>query len=425
MVSFRLKTSRLPSPDPLAFPWNVPLAEWPDELAVRLPRGRHRHVVRFIESEGAFFACKEISSRLADREYRMLEYLKEEGLPVVDLVGVVDHRVSAEGEELDAVLITRHLTYSLPFGHLFAGPFPETSRDKVIDALAVLLARIHLQGFYWGDCSLGNALFRRDAGALVAHLVDTETGELHAQLSDGQRIHDLDIAKDNIAGGLYDLEARGKLDEGVDPIEVVGDLEQRYSDLWAELTRVEELQTNELWRIGERLRRLNELGFDTTELEIDEDQGETRVRFRPTVLEEGHHRKELERLTGIATSGENQARRLLQAMFGYRVWLSQRDGREVPEAVAAYLWIVERYEPTVAVIPDDLADRLEPPEFFHQVLDHTWYLSEQAGRDIGLVEGAQDFVANVLHELPSTEVILPDEDSPSASVQADGSDHWA
>ena len=39
--------------------------------------------------------------------------------------------------------------------------------------------RIHLAGFFWGDCSLSNALFRRDAGALCGRLVDAETGELH------------------------------------------------------------------------------------------------------------------------------------------------------------------------------------------------------------------------------------------------------
>ena len=34
--------------------------------------------------------------------------------------------------------------------------------------------------------SLSNTLFRRDAGEFAAYLVDAETGELHASLSDGQ-----------------------------------------------------------------------------------------------------------------------------------------------------------------------------------------------------------------------------------------------
>src|SRR5207247_5626162 len=67
--------------------------------------------------------------------------------------------------------------------------------------------RLHLAGFYWGDCSLSNTLFRRDAGALAAYLVDAETGEMHPRLSDGQRSYDIDIATENIAGEIYDLQA--------------------------------------------------------------------------------------------------------------------------------------------------------------------------------------------------------------------------
>ena len=43
----------------------------------------------------------------------------------------------------------------------------------------MLLVRLHLVGFWWGDVSLSNTLFRRDAGAFAAYLVDAETGELH------------------------------------------------------------------------------------------------------------------------------------------------------------------------------------------------------------------------------------------------------
>ena len=102
----------------------------------------------------------------------------------MDAVGVVTER----GEELEAVLITRHLDYSLPFRTLFArGSVPDLRR-RLLDAGAELLVRLHLGGFFWGDCSLSNTLFRRDAGALAAYLVDAETGELHPSLSDGQRL---------------------------------------------------------------------------------------------------------------------------------------------------------------------------------------------------------------------------------------------
>ena len=150
-------------------------------------RGIHRHVVRFVEYEGALgpklYALKELPVELAQREYRLLRALAADEMPVVEAVGVVSER----GGDLDAILITRHLDYSLPFRTLFArGSVPDLRR-RLLDAGAELLVRLHLGGFFWGDCSLSNTLFRRDAGALAAYLVDAETGELHPSLSDGQR----------------------------------------------------------------------------------------------------------------------------------------------------------------------------------------------------------------------------------------------
>jgi tRNA A-37 threonylcarbamoyl transferase component Bud32 len=49
--------------------------------------------------------------------------------------------------------------------------------------MVVLVARLHLIGLFWGDVSLSNTLFRRDAGAFAAYLVDAETAELHDQLT--------------------------------------------------------------------------------------------------------------------------------------------------------------------------------------------------------------------------------------------------
>ena len=409
MVALRLKTSTEPQPDFLHLPWTTPLDQWPDEFAVRLPRGRHRHVVRFIEHEGSYFALKELPPDLANREFELLTFLKEEHLPVVDLVGVAHERVDDAGEPLESVLITRHLTYSLPYLHLFAAPGSERLHEKLIDALTVLLVRIHLVGLFWGDCSLGNALFRRDAGNLVAYLVDTETGERQEQLSDGQRQYDIEIAKDNMAGGLFELEHLGKLGDGVDPLEVIDLLQIRYDELWAELTRTDAVGADEQWRIRDRLRRLNELGFDTAEMELVERNGTQVVMFRPAIVEEGHHRRKLSTLTGIDAE-ENQARRLLDAMRGYGMFLTEEAGRPLPEAVVAYRWLTERYEPTIAAVPEAQRGKLVDAEIYHQVLDHLWFLSEQAGHDVGLAEATESYVATVLERLPEERTLFTSDD---------------
>jgi hypothetical protein len=403
VVTLKLKTSFEPQPDFLALPWTEPLAGWPEQLAVRLPTGRHRHVVRFIERDGRYFACKEMSARLALREFDLLDHLKEENLPVVDLVGVALDRVGGDGAALDAVLITRHLPYSLPYFHLFTGPNTEGLHTRLIDALAVLLCRLHLGGFFWGDCSLGNALFRRDVGALAAYVVDTETGELHEQLTGGQRQLDLDIAAENIVGGLFELEAIGRLDSAVDPVDMTDLLVRRYRELWDELTRVDEIEGGELWRIHDRLRRLNELGFDTAEVELRGDDRRA-VRFRPVIVEEGHHRRELARLTGIAAE-ENQARRLLSDMRGYGCEVSRTDG-PLPEALLAYRWLSDRYRPTVDAVPAGLRGRLTEAELFNQVLDHLWFRSEASGRDVGLPTATRSYLAQVLAGLPTEEVVI-------------------
>ncbi len=108
--------------------------------------------------------------------------------------------------------------------------------DRLLDSLVGLLVRLHVAGFFWGDCSLSNALFRRDAGALSAYVIDVETSERHDHLSDGQRRLDLDIAYENVAGGLLDLQAGGRLVPDVDPFAVADNIESRYEGLWRELT---------------------------------------------------------------------------------------------------------------------------------------------------------------------------------------------
>ena len=74
--------------------------------------------------------------------------------------------------------MTRHLQYSLPYRSLFSHGLPHGSLPKILDALVVLMVRLHLSGFFWGDVSLSNVLFRRSAGEFAAYLVDAETGEL-------------------------------------------------------------------------------------------------------------------------------------------------------------------------------------------------------------------------------------------------------
>jgi Domain of unknown function (DUF4032) len=255
-------------------------------------------------------------------------------------------------------------------------------------------------------------LFRDDAGALEAYLVDAETGEQHPTLSNGQRTWDLELACERICGELFDLEAGELLPPGVDPIETSEELQRRYQALWDELTMEEVLRPEEQrYRIAERLRRLNELGFDADEVELIATADGSRLRIRTKVAASGQQRTQLFRRTGIVAD-ENQARRLLNDIASFRGYLEQRHGGPVSETVAAHRWLEEVYDPVVAAIPADLRDRLAPPEVFHEVLEHRWYLSERAGHDVGTTAAARSYIDTVLPEVPqplSTATEAPDD----------------
>ncbi|MDA2989170.1 MAG: DUF4032 domain-containing protein, partial [Actinomycetota bacterium] len=139
----------------LAFlPWDQPLEEWPEDVVVALPRGISRHIVRFVRLDGIVYAIKEVEWELAEREYRLLTDLNKRAVPAVEPVAVVRDRVDANGEDLPAALITRHLQYSLPYRALFSSTLRAETADRLLDALAVLLVQLHLTGFSWNDCSL-------------------------------------------------------------------------------------------------------------------------------------------------------------------------------------------------------------------------------------------------------------------------------
>jgi hypothetical protein len=394
-------------PDPtdlLKLPWSTPLLEWPRERLVVLPRGISRHVVRFVRISGTVYAVKEISEGLAQHEYELLRELSRLGIPTVQAVGVVANRMTPEGEPLDAALVTKHLRFSLPYRALFSRRMDADLEPKLLDALAELLVRLHLAGFAWKDCSLSNTLFRRDAGALSAYLVDAETGELRPSLSAGQRLQDLDIAETNLAGELLDLQMSEMLPESVDPLETAMSVISRYERLWAELTEPQTMGEDEWWRIERRLRRLNELGYDLAQIQINEKEGEPHVLVQTQVVDAGHHRRRLFSLTGMDV-GENQARRILNDLDTYRGQAVMPE-TEADEDTVARHWMTDVFQPVIEAVPAHLSSKLEPAEVFHEVLEHRWFLSEAQGSEVSMDAATRSYVDNVLRFRPDEKSFL-------------------
>ncbi|MGY1685014.1 DUF4032 domain-containing protein [Geodermatophilus sp. SYSU D00867] len=380
--------------DLLTLPWDVPLAQWTDDRLVEIPQhGRSRHVVRFVAEAGRVFALKELPERPARREYEVLRRLHELGIPAVEVVGAV---VDRPGDQ-QAVLVTRFLDYSSSFLALFANPRGAHLIDRVMNAQVELLVRLHLAGIVWGDCSLANTLFRFDAGTLAAYLVDAETGEVHERLTQSQRDHDTDVAYARVVSELTALRESGSLAEDVDPALAAADLVARYEQLWAQLTSEEVVSREEQQlRVAGRIRRLQDLGFDVGEVELVEDPaGGSRLRLTTRVAEPGDCRRALFSRTGLDVQ-EKQARRLLADIVSYRAALEQVAGGPVSETAAAIRWLNESYQPTIAAVPAHLRSRLDAAEIFHEVLEHRWFLSEAAGRDVGMQAAVRDYVDRVL-----------------------------
>jgi len=312
----------------LTLPWPVPLADWRDDRLVEIrQRGISRHVVRFVYNDGTLYALKELSERLARREYRLLRVLGDLNVPAVEVVGIAVDLDEAHPRQPDgdAILVTRFLTYATTYRAVFSHPRGIQPIDGLLDALVELLVRLHLSGFFWGDCSLSNTLFRHDAGTLEAYLVDAETSERHPSLSDGQRTWDVDLATERVAGELLDLQADNRLPEDVDPFEIADELRHRYEALWQELTREEVLRPeDQRRRIAERLHRLNRLGFDADEVELIPTPEGNKLRLCTRVAESGHFARQLFLRTGI-DAAENQARRLLNDIVGFRAYLEQKE----------------------------------------------------------------------------------------------------
>jgi hypothetical protein len=257
---------------------------------------------------------------------------------------------------------------------------------------------MHLTGFSWGDCSLSNTLFRRDAGAFAAYLVDAETGNLYPKLSEGQRLEDVEILRLNIFGELLDLQAAELLHEAIDPEAVVDDIVARYERLWHEVTYEQEVPRDARHDIEGRIRRLNELGFDVAEVAMSTvDSG---YRVRPKVVDAGYHTRRLLRLTGLDAE-ENQARQLLNNLDAYRAESDLSD-----EQQAAHRWLTEVFEPVVRAVPGNLRQKLEPQEIFTQIIQHKWLLSEQAGRDVGMAPAVQSYLTDVLANKPDEQAVL-------------------
>ena len=395
-------------------PWAKPLEEWPEEPTLTDMRGISRHIVRLVkvdEGEDAkVFAIKETVEEFANREYGLLRELNSRQAPCVEPVAVVEGRSNANGEQLPVALVTNYLPFSLPYRIILGGKPTPHEIINMANALALLIVRLHLLGFWWGDCSLSNALFRRDADSFAAYLVDAETGEFQTNLTDGQREHDLEIALFNVAAEIEDLKLAGILETDVDPIRASEGVIKRYRRLWAALKEPQILDPSDRHAVERAMRSLQDLGFAVEEVEVSINGDKGELRFQPKLVAAGYHQNRLLELLGIHAE-ELQAKRLLASFDRFR-------GREAkpkpPVHDSARRWLRDVYHHVMNQVPEELRGRMEQTQMFHEILEHRWYIGEKAGHDLGLDFATEDYIKNILPRRQYSGVTVPGIHEPQA-----------
>ena len=383
-------------------PWDIPLEQWPEDPSLGAQRGISRHIVRLVRAsespDSEIYAVKETVAEFAHREYEALRELSARGAPSVAQVAVVDGRSTHDGEELPCAIVTRFLPYSLPYRVILSGAVTPHEIVNMANALAYLLVRLHLLGFWWGDCSLSNALFRRDAEGFAAYLVDAETGEFQKRLSDGQREHDLDIARFNVAAELEDLRLSGVLVTGIDPVRASDSVINRYRRIWKTLSEPQILPSGDRHAVERAMRSLQDLGFAVEEVELEVQGDSGKLRFTPKLVAPSYHSARLKELMGLDVE-ELQAKRILASFDRYR---AREISRTPDKSEAAGRWIDEVYKKVIDLVPEELRGRIEDAQLFHEVLEHRWYLGERVGHDVGLEASTIDYITTILpHRLDS------------------------
>jgi CRISPR/Cas system CSM-associated protein Csm2 small subunit len=144
------------------------------------------------------------------------------------------------------------------------------------------------------------------------------------------------------------------------------------------------------------------MGFDVAEIRMSSiDANNQLVTVSAKVVDAGHHARRLIRLTGLDVE-ENQARRLLNDLDGYRATTAPDE----PEEIVAHRWVMQVFEPVIGAIPTELRRKLESAEIFHEVLEHRWFMAEKQRRNVPMEEAVASYIQDVLSKKPDEAAVF-------------------
>ena len=172
--------------------------------------------------------------------------------------------------------------------------------------------------------------------------------------------------------------------------------------VWKEIYRTVHVSADEKYKIQERVRKLNALGFSVEHVLISSEQ-QDRIAFQIHVADRHYHRNQLQRLIGLEAE-EQQALLMLNEIQEMRTELSRKDNRRVSLHTAAQHWYQTVYLPIQAEITErsvligaePTAVDPSPVELYCLMLEHKWYLSESARRDVGHRQALLSYLKTVI-----------------------------
>jgi len=377
-------------PSFLDLPWEVAADEWSSDRLVEMPTGIHRHPVVFVAYDEGVYVIKELPKAVSEREYDVLSTLETRTHRSAVPVALVNRGWLETDSEQSGAVITEYVKHTFPYRRLVSGLGFGPRRNKLLDSVAGLLVELHLAGCFWGDCSLSNLLYRYDAGAIEAVMIDAETSTIRDELSDGQLHEDLEIMKENLAGEMADIAAVNGSDLDSADLAIGTDIEQRYVDLWEELRKDLIIARDEGYRIRERIARLNDLGFSVHDVELEASGNTNLVSMTAHVGSRTFNSDRLRELTGLLAS-ENQAKILLGDLSYF---LAKSGGiTSTEKSIGVFKWLSTAFEPMVTRItgvwPGD-----DPVQGYCDFLNHRMKLASERKKDVPDSEAFDSWLAH-------------------------------
>ena len=171
--------------------------------------------------------------------------------------------------------------------------------------------------------------------------------------------------------------------------------------MWAELHDEPILQAGDRQAIRSRIAQAERPGY-SVDLSVDPAGGDD-----PGPPADARHDAPLPRPRDRAADEDpgarGQAQLLLNDLNEYHAWLEHQAGTRLDPQVAADRWLREVYRPTLARIAGAVGPGRDLVEAYCDVLEQKWYLSEVAGRDIGLDRAIEAYVLGAPAPETSTE----------------------